>query len=251
MRRGGRGRHPHRVDRIAVTARFPPEHAEQVRTLLEAGPPYDLAEAGIDRHAVYLSAHEAVFVFEGPEIEWEVEDLADSFFHPELQAALSGWRELLAEEPHIGRPVFVWERGVDGATLPARAPARVGELMDRDYVRVAPEDTLGEAVERIAAHGVAAPALVVDYGRLIGVLGAHDVLRAVADRVHPSDGRAREWMSDVAATITPDASPDEAAATMIEHGLHHLPVAEREHAVGLVSLHAVLAARQTARDTTG
>ena len=80
------------MDRVAVTARFRPEQLEQVRSLLEAGPPYDLAAAGIDRHSVYLSTREAIFVFEGPEVEWEVEDLADDFFHPEIRAALSQWR---------------------------------------------------------------------------------------------------------------------------------------------------------------
>lgn len=230
------------MDRVAVTARFRPEQAEQVRTLLEAGPPYDLAEAGVDRHAVYLSAREVVFVFEGRDVEWEVEDLADDFFHPEVRAALSEWRTLLDEEPHIGRPVFVWERGSPAEAPPASAAARVGDVMDTAFAQVAPEDTLGETVERMVARD-AGPALVVDYGRLIGLLGAHDVLRAVVERVHPSEGRAREWMSEPSATVGPDASLDEAAAGMIENGLHHLPVVEGERPVGLVALRSVVSAR--------
>lgn len=236
------GRHPGTVDRVAVTARFRPEQAERVRTLLEAGPPYDLAETGFDRHAVFLSTREVVFVFEGPDVEWEVEDLADDFFHPAVREALSQWRALLDEEPHIGRPVFVWERGSPAEATPASAATRVGDMMDASFVRIAPEDTLAEAVERIVARG-AGPALVVDYGRLIGLLGEHDALRAVAERAHPSEGRVREWMSEPVATVAPDATPGEAAAAMIENGLHHLPVVEGERPVGLVSLRSVVSAR--------
>jgi CBS domain-containing protein len=229
------------MDRVAITARFRPDRSKQVRTLLESGPPYDLEEAGIERHTVYLSAREAVFVFEGAEVEAEVEDLADDFFHPEVRAALSQWRTLLDEEPRIGRPVFVWERGAREAALPAPTAVCVRDVMDAAFVKVAPEDTLGEAVERIVAHG-AGPALVADYGRLIGLLDAHDVLRAVAGRVHPSEGRAREWMSEPPATVAPGTSLDEAAAAMIESALHHLPVVEGERPVGIVALRDIVGA---------
>jgi CBS domain-containing protein len=83
---------------------------------------------------------------------------------------------------------------------------------------------------------------VVDYGRLIGLLGAHDVLRAVAERVHPSDARVREWMSEARVTVAADDSTDEAAVCMVENGLHHLPVISGERPVGIVSLLAAIGA---------
>ncbi|MBD0338572.1 MAG: CBS domain-containing protein [Thermoleophilia bacterium] len=230
------------MNRVAVIARFKPEQAELVKALLTAGPPYELADTAIDRHAVFLSAREVTFVFEGPEVEWEVEDLADDFFNPDVRAALSEWRTLLEEEPHIGRPVFVWERGSDQETEKPLAARAVADAMDESFVRVAPEDTLGEAVARMV-DGDGAPALVADYGRLIGLLSAHDVLRAVAERVLPSDGRVREWMSEVPASVAADATADEAAVTMVESGLHHLPVVSGERPVGLVSLHRLLRLR--------
>jgi CBS domain-containing protein len=227
------------VDRVVVTGRFRPEQREPVQALLEAGPPYDLEETEFDRHAVYLSAREVVFVFEGADVEAEVDDLADDFFHPEIRDALAQWRTVLEEEPHIGRPVFVWERGAGGFSSPAAAPVRVGDVMDSQFAAVAPEDTLGEAVERLAA-GRDRPALVTDFGRLVGLLSPRDVLRAVAERVHPSDARARDWMTEPVATIDAETSPDEAAAMMVEHGLHHLPVVAEGRAIGLVALHDVV-----------
>ena len=235
------------MERLAVVARFKPEAAEQVKELLGSGPPFDLDEAGIDRHTVYLTGHDAVFVFEGPNVEWEVDDLAGDFLQPELQAALGAWRTLLGEEPQVARVVFHWERDEAsrlardraGAALEAAGEARVADLMRRDFVEVAPEDTLGETVEKlVAAPG--GPALVLDFGRLIGVVASLDVLRAVAGRVHPSEGRVREWMSDVVCSVAPTASAEEAALAMVEHGLHHLPVVEHERAVGIVSLRDVV-----------
>jgi CBS domain-containing protein len=41
--------------------------------------------------------------------------------------------------------------------------------MSRDLLTVAPEDTLGEAAEKMAGRGVGA-ALVMDFGRLVGIL---------------------------------------------------------------------------------
>ena len=60
--------------------------------------------------AVYLTAREAVFVFEGADIDWELDDLVHEPL-PQIAQALAQWRELVAGEPRIARPVFVWERG--------------------------------------------------------------------------------------------------------------------------------------------
>jgi CBS domain-containing protein len=233
------------MERLAVVVRFKPELHEQVEELLRAGPPLDLSEAGIDEHAVFLTPHEAVFVFAGPEIEWELEDLTYDFFKPELQEALVAWRTVLDEDPHVGRLVFSWSReeaagesAEAGLGKPAGVPP-VQEVMRSDVVIVAPEDTLGEIVEKLVA-APEGPALVVDHGRLIGIVSADDVLRAVAQRVHPSDARARVWMSEASVSVAPSASSEEAALAMVEHGLHHLPVVEHERPVGIVSLREIV-----------
>lgn len=225
---------------MAVVARFDPAQHERVRTLLAAGPPFDPAEAGLERHVVYLSAREAVFVFEGPHVDWEVEELADDVFHPELRELLGEWRELLAEDPRVAHEVFAWELGGEAEHREGRPAGSVADLLDGSFVAVAPEDTVGEAVERLAAAG-SEPALVVDYGRLIGVLAPHDVLRAVAARVHPSDARVREWMGEPV-TIPADATPDEAATLMVQAGVHHAAVVGAgERPLGVLPLRSVVA----------
>ena len=49
--------------------------------------------------------------------------------------------------------------------------------MRRDMLGVAPEDTLGFAAEQMAERDVGA-VVVLDYGRLIGILSERDILRA-------------------------------------------------------------------------
>jgi CBS domain-containing protein len=117
----------------------------------------------------------------------------------------------------------------------------LGELMSRDVIAVAPEDTLGEAAERMAAADVGS-AVVLEYGRLIGILTERDLLRAMAGRVHASEARVREWMTADPVTATGETSAAESLAVMMAHGFRHLPVVEDERVAGVVSIRDVVAA---------
>jgi CBS domain-containing protein len=116
-----------------------------------------------------------------------------------------------------------------------------GEVMVRRFVTAAPEDTLGELAEHLSAAD-AGSALVVEFGRLAGILTSRDIVRAVAERVHPSEGTVREWMTEAPATASPDLPIEDAARLMIEGGFHHLPVTEDERPVGVVGLRSVVGA---------
>jgi CBS domain-containing protein len=110
--------------------------------------------------------------------------------------------------------------------------------MSQDLLVVAPEDTLGEAAERMEARGVSS-ALVSDFGRLIGILTERDLLRAVAGRTHSSESRVREWMTRDPLTATPDTKAEDVARTMLERRFRHMPVVEGDRAVGIVTIRDV------------
>jgi CBS domain-containing protein len=112
---------------------------------------------------------------------------------------------------------------------------RLGDVMTRDVLAVAPEDTIGEAAQQMVERGVGS-AVVLDYGRLIGIFTERDLLRAVADRVHSSEARVRDWMTPEPVTVTPDTSAEDAAEIMLDGGFRHLPVVEGEQAVGIISI---------------
>ena len=113
--------------------------------------------------------------------------------------------------------------------------------MARAVVSVAPEDTLGEAAQKMVDEGVGS-AVVLDHGRLIGILTERDLLKAAAGRVHSSEARVREWMTEEPVTASSETSVEEAVKTMLEHGFRHLPVVEEGRTVGVVSLREVVRA---------
>jgi hypothetical protein len=97
------------MERVAIIARLKEGSAERAAELVGAGPAFDLADAGIARHSVYISAGEAMFVFEGHQVEWIVDELVDDPFHPELQRALDQWREIVDGQPRVARERFGWQ----------------------------------------------------------------------------------------------------------------------------------------------
>jgi CBS domain-containing protein len=117
---------------------------------------------------------------------------------------------------------------------------QLSEVMRREFITVAPEDTLGEVAQKMVELNVGA-VVVKDFGRLIGILTERDLLKAMADRVHTSEARVREWMTADPVTASPATTTEEAAHTMLENGFRHLPVVEGENVVGVVSLRRVVA----------
>ena len=114
----------------------------------------------------------------------------------------------------------------------------LSDLMTSDVLTVAPEDTIGEAAQKMVDREVSSAA-VSDYGRLIGILTERDLTRAVAGRTHSSEARVRERMTADPVTLGPSASPKEAAEIMFERGFRHIPVVDGERAIGIVSIRDV------------
>jgi CBS domain-containing protein len=77
---------------------------------------------------------------------------------------------------------------------------------------------------------------VAEFGQLIGILTARDLLHVLAGRVHSSEARVRQWMTVEPITVTEGASLDEAALLMTEHGIHHLAVVDEGRPVGMVGM---------------
>jgi hypothetical protein len=61
--------HGSNIQRIVVTAVLKPGSHDAAAELLRAGPPYDPEGVGLLRHGVYLGGSEAIFVFEGEDVE--------------------------------------------------------------------------------------------------------------------------------------------------------------------------------------
>ncbi len=98
------------MDRFAIIARLRPDAAAQAAELIASGPPFDPRVEGFERHGIYLSATEVIFVFEGPEVEGLVDDLIGSPFNWVVADAVDRWRPLIDGPPRIAREKFFWQR---------------------------------------------------------------------------------------------------------------------------------------------
>jgi CBS domain-containing protein len=123
----------------------------------------------------------------------------------------------------------------------------IGEIIPPTFIEVAPEDSLGEVAEKMRTENVGA-VVVKDYGTLIGILTERDMLRAMAARVHTSEARVRQWMTENPITAPPDMSTEAAAQVMLSHGFRHLPVVDGENVLGIVSLRRAVGDRRPPRE---
>jgi CBS domain-containing protein len=119
----------------------------------------------------------------------------------------------------------------------------IADVMRREYITVAPEDTLGEVARRMVDEQAGGAVIVKDHGRLIGILTERDMLKAMAARVHTSDARVRQWMTSDPITAPADMPLDEAAEVMLSNGFRHLPVVDGSSVIGIVSLRRVAGAQ--------
>ena len=91
-----------------------------------------------------------------------------------------------------------------------------------------------EVAQRMVDRNVGA-VLVLDDGRLTGILTERDVLRAVARGLR-DDARVADCMTAHPETIGPDDTTEHAVVLMLHGGFRHLPVVEGNDLVGIISI---------------
>ena len=96
------------MQRIAVIAKLKEGAAESARELLEEGPPFDPDALGFDRHAVYLSEEEVVFIFEGARVGSLIRTLSKA--GGETRRAFAAWDPLLDGLPRLAQESYFWQR---------------------------------------------------------------------------------------------------------------------------------------------
>ncbi len=106
--------------------------------------------------------------------------------------------------------------------------------MSRNLLSVDPGETITEVAQRMVERNLGA-VLVLDGGRLVGIMTERDVLRAVARGLH-GDALVAEYMTTDPETIAPDDTTQYAAVLMIHGGFRHLPVVEGDDVVGILSI---------------
>lgn len=123
---------------------------------------------------------------------------------------------------------------------------RITDILEKKgtaVATVAPEATVGDVVEALAAHGVGALVVSSDGVRIEGIVSERDVVRQL-DRQR--DGllarRVADVMSSPVLTCPPESDVAEAMSTMTSARVRHLPVVRDGTLVGIVSIGDVVKA---------
>ncbi len=100
----------------------------------------------------------------------------------------------------------------------------------------APEETVLEAIRRMAKHGVGA-LLVMQGDELVGLFSERDYSRKVILKgLRSRDTAVEAVMSAPALTISPDATVRQGLAMMTDKYIRHLPVTDDSGVIGVVSI---------------
>ncbi|HEY7731662.1 MAG TPA: CBS domain-containing protein, partial [Gaiellaceae bacterium] len=119
---------------------------------------------------------------------------------------------------------------------PESSPGRtVGDVMTRDPLVVSPSLTL-DAVAQAMRERREGSALVVEEGRLVGIVTARDLVRAVAFDAPARVSTVRHWMTALPIAVAPSTPVAVAVSLMSEHAIHRLPVVGRDGPAGMVTL---------------
>ena len=105
---------------------------------------------------------------------------------------------------------------------------------------VRPNDTVFTALQLLAQHEVGA-LMVMEEGRLVGVLSERDYTRKIALQGRSSkDTRVSEIMTANVYVVSPKTDTRQCMALMSEKRIRHLPVVEGGMVLGMISIRDIM-----------
>ncbi len=119
----------------------------------------------------------------------------------------------------------------------------VSDLLKRggSVIYTAPYTTVAEAARTMAERNISS-ILVLENGReIVGIFTERDLLRRVIVKgLDPKETKVQEVMTRDVMVITANAPRAEALRVMNEHHIRHLPVADEDNLLGVISLRDLL-----------
>jgi CBS domain-containing protein len=120
-----------------------------------------------------------------------------------------------------------------------RVSGTVGSVLKRkgsEVWFVTPDQTVYEAIERMADKAVGA-LLVISDGKLMGIISERDYARKVILKGRSSRTTlVKEIMTSPVILVTSDQAVDECMDIMTRNRIRHLPIVENEKVLGVISI---------------
>jgi len=110
----------------------------------------------------------------------------------------------------------------------------VAQLMSTDLRTVTP-DTLVEDAAAVLLENDISSVLVVDDGRLVGILTSTDFVDIVAKSQPKAETTVERYMTADPVTASAQDDVSAVAATMLERGFHHVPVVNGDAPIGIIT----------------
>jgi CBS domain-containing protein len=111
----------------------------------------------------------------------------------------------------------------------------VSDIMSTSVRTIHPDITVCDLEEIFVTHKISGGPVIDNSGKLVGFVSKSDVTRFDSSGDDPNYTSVHEIASPVVIIISPEATIEEAAQTMLEKEVHHLVVIEGEELVGILS----------------
>ena len=119
---------------------------------------------------------------------------------------------------------------------------KVSDLQPHELFTAQVEETLEEAADRMSWHEVGALPVFDGQQHLVGIITERDLTAALAEGADPVRTPVSDYMTPAPEVLRPDSELAEAAHTMLQLGVRHLPVVQNGRLVGVLSMRDVLGA---------